>query len=217
MVYDIIQNSCFQSQNDMMREWLLFQDQFQHEMLSLENQGLDALCSSCGQLEEGKYRCVDCYDSHLLCKECCITYHARHPFHSISEWNGKYFQSTTLQAMGFVLHFGHGGSACSSYEKMEGGEFTVVDVDRVHTHTVAWCGCGGAPERWKQLLRMKLYPASVQYPKTVFTFRLLQYYGIDTLECGATASSFMTKLKRLTNPHHPQTVAVSSICFLLVL
>jgi hypothetical protein len=64
---------------------------------------------------------------------------------------------------------------------------------------------------------MKLYPASVQYSKIAFMFWLLQYYNIDTLECGATASSFMTKLKRLINFHHPQTVAVSNIYFLLVL
>lgn len=195
----------------MLREWLPFQDQFQHEILSSEGHGMDGLCSSCGKLDEGTYRCADCYHFDLLCKECCIDYHSRHPFHSISQWNGKYFQSITLQAMGFLLHCGHGGSPCPRNEGKDIGELTVMDVDRVHTHTVAWCGCVSAPERWKQLLRMKLYPASIHFPRTAFTFRLLRYYSIDTLECGATASSFMTKLQRLTNLYHPQTVAVSSL------
>jgi hypothetical protein len=202
----------------MMREWLPLQDDFQHAILSLEGRGTDDSCTSCQATNAGKYRCEDCYHSGLLCQECCVAYHARHPFHSIRQWTGKYFQSVALQALGFVLHLGHGGSPCPAYNHRydnSGREFTVVDVDGVYTHRVAWCECTNGPERWKQLLQAKLYPASIQYPKTAFTFRQLQYYGIDTLECGVTASSFMTKLRRLTNLHHPETVAVCSICLLV--
>lgn len=198
----------------MMREWLPLQDEFQRAIISLEGHGTDGSCTSCHAADAGEYRCEDCYYSGLFCKECCVAYHARHPFHSIRQWTGKYFQSVALQALGFMLHLGHGGSPCPTYDQMydnSGKEITVVDVDGVYTHRVAWCGCANGPERWKQLLQTKLYPASTRFPKTAFTFRLLRYYGIDTLECGATASSFMTKLRRLTNLHHPETVAVSSI------
>jgi hypothetical protein len=199
----------------MMRDWLPYQEAFQDEILSSEGRGLDASCASCHNLDGGEYRCADCYFSGLLCQDCCVNEHARHPFHSISLWTGKYFQSTTLQALGFVLHLGHGGLCCPVSEDQNGGaEFTVVDVDGVYNHKVVWCGCTDAPERWKQLLQMKLYPASIQYPRTAFTFRLLRYYHIDMLECHTTASSFMTKLRRLTNLYHPLTVPVSAISYL---
>jgi hypothetical protein len=200
----------------MMREWLLYRDEFQHEILSLEGHGGQSTCGSCGNLDGGEYRCLDCYSSALLCQSCCIKDHARHPFHSIRQWNGKYFKSTSLKDLGFVLHLGHGGLPCPANEGVgvDVADFIVVDVDRVHNHQVAWCKCANGSERWKQLLQVKLYPASVNFPRTAFTFRLLDYYSIDTLECNATASAFMTKLRRLTNLHHPETVPVSAIFFM---
>jgi hypothetical protein len=200
-----------QSQNDMMRDWLPYRDEFLHQILSVEGCGTHGLCGSCGKLDGGEYRCSDCYYSGLLCQECCLKDHTRHPFHSIGRWNGKYFQSTTLRDLGFVLHLGHGGSSCPENGGVDVKDFTVVDLDRVHNHQVAWCGCANAPERWKQLLQVKLYPASVQLPRTAFTFRLLEYYSMDVLECNSTAFAFMTKLRRLTNLYHPETVPVSGI------
>jgi hypothetical protein len=196
----------------MMRDWLPYQREFQEEILSSESPGSDTSCASCEKLDGGQYRCSDCYFNGLLCQECCVKDHTRHPFHSISQWNGKYFQSTSLQAIGFVLYLGHGGLRCPANDWLEdengGGEFTVVDMDGVYNHKMVWCGCTNAPQRWKQLLQMKLYPASVQFPRTAFTFQLLRYYNIDILECSATASSFMSKLRRLTNLYHPLTVPV---------
>lgn len=194
----------------MMREWLLYRDEFQHEILSLEGRGSDSSCGTCGMEDGGEYRCSDCHFSGLLCQDCCIKDHARHPFHAIRQWNGKYFKSTTLRELGFVLHFGHGGSPCSESDVVDVADFTVVDMDKVYNHKVSWCKCAGAPERWKQLLQVKLYPASIHYPRTAFTFRFLDYYNIDNLECNATPSAVMTKLRRLTNLYHPDTVAVSA-------
>jgi len=197
----------------MMRDWLPYQDEFQHEILCLEGPALDDSCKSCGKPGCGKYRCTDCRSSGLWCQDCCVRDHASHPFHSISQWTGTYFQPTTLRAIGFVLHLGHETLPCPHWTADEtgGGDFTVVDVDGVYVHQVAWCQCRDAPDRWRQLLRMRLYPATVQFPRSAFTFRLLRYYNIDTLECNTSTASFMSKLRRLTNLYHPLTVPVSLI------
>ena len=202
----------------MMRDWLPHVQGFQEEILSLECYGMDTSCADCHKQKGGQYRCSDCFSVRLLCKDCCVKAHMYLPFHSISEWTGKYFQRTTLKALEFVLHLGHGGLSCPANGWMAkrgycGTDITVVDVDGVYIHKVVWCGCANAPERWQQLLRMRLYPASIQLPQTAFTFRLLQYFNIDTLECGTSSASFMTKLKRLTNLYDPLSVPVSDLCF----
>jgi CxC2 like cysteine cluster associated with KDZ transposases len=153
----------------MMREWLLKRDDFQHAILALEG-CRDRVCGSCGNLETGEYRCMDCYSPELLCQNCCLKDHARHPFHSIRQWKGKYFQSSSLKELGFVLYMGHGGLPCPENEGVDVAEFVVVDVDRIHVHQVAWCKCANNVERWKQLLQGKLYPASIDLPRTAFTF-----------------------------------------------
>jgi len=196
----------------MMRDWLLYQSEFQAEIISSEGHPMDASCASCWK-QDGQYRCSDCFRSGLYCQDCCVSAHAALPFHSITQWNGRYFEKTTLQALGFVLHLGHGGSSCPqmSEEGYSGTELTVVDLDGIYIHTVAWCACTDPAERWKQLLRTRLYPASVQFPRTAFTFRLLNYFNMDILECDTSSASFMTKLRRLTNLYDPMNVPVSTM------
>jgi hypothetical protein len=200
--------SALQSSNDMMRDWMDQRDMFIHEMLSIEAPPKNTTCGSCRQVT-GIYRCSDCQCSWLFCKACCLKDHIRHPFHTISEWNGNYFITTSLQNLGFVLHVGHEGSECPKAQEYAEGEFTVVDIAGVYHHRLSWCRCSDAPSRSIQLLQRSLYPSTVQYPRTAFTFRLLRYYHVEVMECGSTPSSFMTKLQRVTNPHHPNTVKVS--------
>jgi hypothetical protein len=201
----------------MMRDWIIHSKDFQAEILSSEGCPKDASCASCQKQDEGLYRCSDCFCFDLYCQECCVKAHTALPFHSMSQWNGKYFKKTTLQDMGFVLHLGHGGSSCpnNSWMKMDNGyvgtELTIVDLAGVYTHKVVWCACTNAPEHWRQLLRMRLYPGSIQIPRTAFTFRLLNYFNMDILECDTSSASFMTKLRRLTNLYHPTSVPVSAM------
>jgi hypothetical protein len=229
-----------QSQNDFMREWLDYKSQFLFEIVAREAPSSPIFCATC-QGEEGPfYRCKDCLMGTMLCRKCCVSDHARLPFHTIQKWNGDWFERTTLHDIGYILKIGHLGEGCPNFRKerlqemewdkgrKEGGEgspnlnesstapvtpcnFTVVDIGGVYTHTVEWCICQGAPARWLQLLRMGLYPASITKPATAFTFRVLEYYQLDALECQTSASAFTAKLKRLTNKHHPKDVPVSLI------
>jgi CxC2 like cysteine cluster associated with KDZ transposases len=85
---------------------------------------------------------------------------------------------------------------------------TVVDRSGVHEIGVSWCCCRGAPERDMQLMMAGLYPATFHNPKTAFTFRVLEDFHLDNLECKTTPSQFFSRLRRLTNDEFPNTVPV---------
>jgi CxC2 like cysteine cluster associated with KDZ transposases len=85
---------------------------------------------------------------------------------------------------------------------------TIVDRSGVHEIGVCWCCCSGAPERDAQLMMAGLFPATFHNPKTAFTFRVLEEYHLDNLECKTTPSQFFSRLRRLTNDEFPNTVPV---------
>ena len=88
-------------------------------------------------------------------------------------------------------------------------------VDIVHTtgifwHNVRWCCCLGAPDKPVQLFQMHLFPASLERPETAFTFDVLDYFHIDSMECKTSASSFAKKVCCLTNNAFPHMVMVGA-------
>jgi hypothetical protein len=44
------------------------------------------------------------------------------PFHRIKRWNGAYFESSDLVTIGLVIHVGHGGRNCPSYDTEQSGQ-----------------------------------------------------------------------------------------------
>jgi hypothetical protein len=55
---------------------------------------------------------------------------------------------------------------------------------------------------------MRLYPATTNRPETVFSFAVLDYFHIDSLECKTSALNFYNKLRRITNSQFPNRVPV---------
>jgi hypothetical protein len=93
---------------------------------------------------------------------------------------------------------------------------TLVDSSGVFRLPVSECKCPEAPPRWKQLLRVKLYPASTKRTLTAFSFRVLDHFDIDHTECKTTAMSFFKKLQRFTDDaFHDQVSVCSSLSLLL--
>jgi hypothetical protein len=142
-----------------------------------------------------------------------------------------------LNEEGFTLHLGHGGDPCPEDQLKAGTQrtqdadvvdgrtadegiplsskqannmkcLTVVDVSGIHQLRVGWCRCKDAPGADIQLLRNRLFPASISNPSTAFTFGLLSYFHIDSVECKTSALSFFSKLRRLTNDSSPDSVPV---------
>ena len=84
---------------------------------------------------------------------------------------------------------------------------TIVDITGVHHLPMHACICVGCSDPvFVQLLRLSLYPCTTERPRTVFTFRLLEDFDLENLETKASAQSFYTKLRRITNNISPQSV-----------
>ena len=209
----------------MLQDWLPYRETFISEILDLEAPPVTLSCSHC-QIQQGCFRCKDCFSQALLCCSCCFAVHSKTPFHRIEKWTGTFFDTTSLNQEGFVLHLGHGGEPCpvgsqtgglqgtqpensddegeaqkyaedvplASWEKQDSRCLVVVDISGVHQLQVGWCQCSVASDHHIQLLRSRLFPASVKRPSTAFTFAVLDYFHIDAVECKISASSFFSKL-----------------------
>ena len=90
----------------------------------------------------------------------------------------------------------------------------VVDKSGIHRIRIHPCTCPGCPPLDLQYLDMGLFPATLRRIKTAFTFKVLDDFRVDNLECKTAALKYYNKLKRLTSNCFPQSVPVSS-CFTL--
>jgi len=206
----------------MLSESLLIRDAYVSEILGREQPPPDMLCPMC-QSEQGFLRCKDCFSRNVLCHDCCLTIHQESPFHLIEKWTGSFFQATSLNEEGFTLNLCHNGVSCLGPQSQTGTQGTkqadnkkslvVVDVSGVHQLQISWCQCEDAPAADIQLLRNDLFPATISNPSTAFTFRLLNYFYIDSVECKTSALSFFSKLRRLTNDSDPDSVPVCLLVF----
>jgi hypothetical protein len=234
-----------QTQNDFLREYLPWRDEYISVLLGLEQQINDGQCEDCGG-EEGLIRCLSCSGEHAWCPSCAIKAHQHNPFHNLQLWNGKFYQSTTLRDQGYIVYLGHGGRPCPHFrqqsnpspwsdlgamEDMFGhGEgdtiydtqlglsnLVIVHSTGVYSHRVSWCQCPGAEmDRHLHLLKARLFPASITRPQSAFTFDVLDNFLIDALECKTSAMSFYQKLRRFTNNAFPHKIPVSHF-FMIVL
>lgn len=103
--------------------------------------------------------------------------------HRIQCWNNSFFDRTSLHSLGYTCHLGHGGNPCPADFPRQ--QLTIVDVNGWHKVQVGFCKCGASDvshEHYRQLLRMRWYPASFSRPKTAFTFDLLETYHKVTLQ-----------------------------------
>jgi hypothetical protein len=93
---------------------------------------------------------------------------------------------------------------------------TVVDKGGIFTHRTRYCGCKRHTSVPILLLQMGLYPGTVKEPSTSFTFRCLEYFHVDSMECRTSASNFINKIRRLTNNTFPMKTPVSHISHYLI-
>ena len=214
----------------------MLRDQFISEILDHEAPPAEHPCTRCPS-QLGAFRCKECHPQDLFCHACCLTAHRNLPLHHIEKWTGKFFGATSLNQEGFVLYLGHGGDPCpagqmgrdgeaelgssdedgddgvdgvplAGWEKRDARCLVIVDTLGIHQLRISWCKCQTAEEPHIQLLRNHFFPASVKWPSTAFTFSLLDYFHVDSVECKTSASSFFSKLRRLTNSSSPHSVPV---------
>jgi hypothetical protein len=99
-----------------------------------------------------------------------------------------FFHKISLKEIGLRVQLGQHqpGEACSGRQTIN--EFVIVDVTGIHTVTLDFCACYKAPDRYIQLLRMRLYPATFDNPSTAFSFEVLRDF---------LSLSFNTRLSQL--------------------
>jgi hypothetical protein len=88
-------------------------------------------------------------------------------------------------------------------------EFTVCDHNGFHTRLIEFCSCVRSDEqRWEQLLAVRLFPSTIQQPKTTFTFNVMKDFQIHSLASKKSAYDYVKALCQLTSNAEPDNVTV---------
>ena len=87
---------------------------------------------------------------------------------------------------------------------------TLIHVNGLFNHSVRFCRCQGAIPEHEQLFQHRLFCSSFNRLQTAFTLDVLDYYGIDAMECKTSAQGFYHKLRRVTNNAFPDEMPVGS-------
>ena len=191
-------------------------DNIQAAILSNEFQdGVGDPCS-CGGSDKANFRCEeDCFETApLQCQQCIINLHTQLPFHHIQEWTGEYFKWMSLHDLGARIFLGHSGMPCPNRSSAYTGRpFVIVDRNGFHKFILEFCHCDNLKDVLQtepiQLIRARLFPATLDQPETAFTFRLLDDFHAHTLSSKKSSYVFHDALQKRTEAAFPQDVPVS--------
>ncbi|KAJ8087598.1 hypothetical protein PM082_006431 [Marasmius tenuissimus] len=151
--------------------------------------------------------CLDCTVTVPTCTACFLAAHRLLLFHWGEIWNGRYFERKESHELGVVFHLGHNGDRCESVAPDSiPVNVTVVDCNGIHTVKIIYCQCPGHSGRFQQVLKARLFPATVDLPQTLFTFDLLKDFHLHTLSSKKTAYDYLYALRMKTDNAFPQDV-----------
>ncbi|KAG1889618.1 uncharacterized protein F5891DRAFT_965381, partial [Suillus fuscotomentosus] len=91
-------------------QWTFRTQDYLNILLEHEAPPPNRVCCLCDG--DGTQKCQDCLAEPIFCTRCCRTQHSLLPFHQISQWNGDFFEETTLTKLGVEIHLGHRGQPC---------------------------------------------------------------------------------------------------------
>lgn len=170
----------------------------------------------------------------MLCASCTVSVHQINPMHRVEVslfshlvlyplsrhmqcWNGSYFEPSTLQALGLRIQLGHGiNGHCINPIAAPGDDFVIIDCNGIHKVALDYCGCTSAAKETVQLLRARLYPATVKAPQTAATFNMLEFFQLLTFDSKASAFEYYHALTRRTDNTGTIEIPVRSSIFLLI-
>ncbi|KAH0828896.1 hypothetical protein J3R83DRAFT_2296 [Lanmaoa asiatica] len=142
--------------------------------------------------------CRDCITQELYCQNCLVKAHACNPLHTVKKWNGMFYESVLLKALGLRIQLGHPcGQKCRNPERAFDDTFVVVDTNGIHTVSLDFCGCELAMSHFQQLLRFAWFPATTSRPKTAATFRVLKQFHLVSLESKISVYQYYNTLAKL--------------------
>ncbi|KAF9502956.1 hypothetical protein BS47DRAFT_1266499, partial [Hydnum rufescens UP504] len=136
-------------------------------------------CPSC-QLPglSGMYRCIECFNHQILCKDCCVLQHEHLPLHHINVWNGDFFECTTLATMGLKIYLGH----TDCLMRKSPASFTIIHTNGIHHVDVVFCGC-----------------ATIHQPQMCATFVIFNHFHLQMLQSKLLANHFIAAIERETD------------------
>ncbi|KAJ7115651.1 hypothetical protein C8R43DRAFT_1138108 [Mycena crocata] len=147
----------------------------------------------------GIFRCGQCGEF-KQCRACCLDLHTRTPLHSVEEWNGNFWESTSLFALGFVYQLGHGGLRCPVPETTL-RTMVVMDVHAIYKVKYRLCGCdlSDTAKGFRQVLRNAWFPATATDPDTCATFEALEMFRHHNVIGNLNVYDFVKALERKTS------------------
>lgn len=113
---------------------------------------------------------------------------------------GTHFQRISLRDLGLRVQLGHPpGVKCCNPASAFDDDFTVLEINGIHSVALDFCNCATAQTHDIQLLRARWYPATTTNPRTAATFRLLDHFQMYTFESKGSAFEYYQSLSRLTD------------------
>ncbi|KAJ3520759.1 hypothetical protein NMY22_g12606 [Coprinellus aureogranulatus] len=122
-------------------------------------------------------------------------------------WDSGFFRPVSLKDLGLHLYLGHCGARCPNLSSTSSARpLVLVDTNGFHHVALHFCKCDGAPEEFIQLMRARLFPATVIQPSTAFSFDVLENFHNHTLTSKKSVYDYHDALTRLTNAAFPKDI-----------
>lgn len=201
-----------------------------HRLLEKEaHPNIPGKCQNCLQ-RPALYRCRDCSEPPVLCRQCICQTHSNCPYHWVEEWiqpdptvSKCCFKKRDLSELGFVFYLGHQGRRCEQVSSGPPDIYTLVvtHTNGIHNVLVEYCQCS-SPRRLlpqDQLVLAGLIPASFQKLQSAFTVDVLEDAHEDILVSRKSPYDYMRKLRRRTNnsaAHHVTVCVATHVARLMI-
>ena len=127
-------------------------------------------------------------------------------------WVKTHFRRTDLSQLGVRIQLGHSlGEKCPNPKRTFNDDFTVIDTTGIHRISVDYCDCERKCHLPIQLMRARLFPATVINPKTAATYRVLEQFHLLRTQSKVSAYEFYNALARCTDNVQPESTKVSAV------
>ncbi len=127
------------------------------------------------------------------------------------------FTKSSLEALGMKIQIGHSGPGKCKNLSPVGRRVVVCDSTGIYTHRVRFCKCldehGSDTDEWRQLMRLGWFPATMERPETVFTFRLLKTFQELNFQGKTNLHDYWKSIENITDNSGGQDVPVSPTPF----
>ena len=104
-----------------------------------------------------------------------------------------------MKDIGLRLQVGHADGLCPTPENAFNNDFVIIAHNGIHKVSLDYCACDGAASKPVQLIRTRLYPATVQDPKTAATFAVLEHFQLLSFTSKLSHYEYYRALTRLTD------------------